>query len=61
MSDLPPEAMAANNAAAQGAFIPLLTLGILANVVMAILLGALMIHSIIPGPMLVKEQPQVFW
>jgi putative tricarboxylic transport membrane protein len=51
----------ANNAAAQGAFIPLLTLGIPANVVMAILLGALMIHNITPGPMLVKEHPQLFW
>jgi putative tricarboxylic transport membrane protein len=52
---------AANNAASQGAFIPLLTLGIPANVVMAILLGALMIHNITPGPMLVKEHPQLFW
>ena len=51
----------ANNAASQGAFIPLLTLGIPANVVMAILLGALMIHNITPGPMLVKEHPQLFW
>jgi putative tricarboxylic transport membrane protein len=52
---------AANNSASQGAFIPLLTLGIPANVVMAILLGALMIHNITPGPMLVKEHPQLFW
>ena len=51
----------ANNSAAQGAFIPLLTLGIPSNVVMAILLGALMIHNITPGPMLVKEHPQLFW
>ncbi len=51
----------ANNSAAQGAFIPLLTLGIPANVVMAILLGALMIHNITPGPMLVKDHPQLFW
>ncbi len=51
----------ANNSAAQGAFIPLLTLGIPANVVMAILLGALMIHNMTPGPMLVKEHPQLFW
>lgn len=51
----------ANNSAAQGAFIPLLTLGIPANVVMAILLGALMIHNITPGPMLVKEHPELFW
>lgn len=51
----------ANNSAAQGAFIPLLTLGIPSNVVMAILLGALMIHNITPGPMLVKEHPNLFW
>ncbi len=51
----------ANNSAAQGAFIPLLTLGIPANVVMAILLGALMIHNITPGPMLMKEHPDLFW
>ena len=51
----------ANNAAASGAFIPLLTLGIPANVVMAMLLGALMIHGITPGPILLKEQPGLFW
>jgi putative tricarboxylic transport membrane protein len=52
---------AANNAATGGAFIPLLTLGIPANSVMAILLGAMMIHGMQPGPMLVKEQPGLFW
>jgi putative tricarboxylic transport membrane protein len=52
---------AANNAAAGGAFIPLLTLGIPANAVMAILLGALMIHGVQPGPLLVKQAPDVFW
>ena len=52
---------AANNAATGGAFIPLLTLGIPANAVMAILLGAMMIHGMQPGPMLVKEQPGLFW
>ncbi len=51
----------ANNAAAGGAFIPLLTLGIPANVVMAILIGALMIHGITPGPLLLKEHPDLFW
>ena len=51
----------ANNAAAQGAFIPLLTLGIPANVVMGMLLGALMIHNIIPGPMMIKDHPGLFW
>jgi putative tricarboxylic transport membrane protein len=52
---------AANNAASQGAFIPLLTLGIPANVVMAILLGALLIHGIKPGPLLMKQHPDLFW
>jgi putative tricarboxylic transport membrane protein len=52
---------AANNAASQGAFIPLLTLGIPANVVMAILLGALMIYNVKPGPMLIKNHPDLFW
>ena len=51
----------ANNAAAGGAFIPLLTLGIPANAVMAILLGALMIHGLQPGPLLVTQAPDVFW
>jgi len=51
----------ANNAAATGAFIPLLTLGIPGNVTMGILMGALMIHGIIPGPMLMKEHPDLFW
>ena len=51
----------ANNAATGGAFIPLLTLGIPANSVMAVLLGAMMIHGMQPGPMLVKEQPGLFW
>jgi len=51
----------ANNSAAQGAFIPLLTLGIPANVVMAVLLGAMMIHGINPGPLLLKQHPDLFW
>jgi putative tricarboxylic transport membrane protein len=51
----------ANNAAVGGAFIPLFTLGIPANVVMAVLLGALMIHGMTPGPMLLAEHPEVFW
>ncbi len=51
----------ANNAATGGAFIPLLSLGIPANAVMALLLGALIIHGVQPGPMMVKEHPQLFW
>jgi len=51
----------ANNAATGGAFIPLLTLGIPANAVMAVLLGALMIHGLQTGPLLMKEAPNIFW
>jgi putative tricarboxylic transport membrane protein len=51
----------ANNASAQGAFIPLLTLGIPPNVTMAILFGALVIYGLQPGPLLVKEHPDFFW
>ncbi len=51
----------ANNAGAQGAFIPMLTMGIPCNVVIAILMGALMIHGVTPGPRLLIEHPQVFW
>ena len=51
----------ANNSAAQGAFIPLLCLGIPSNVVMAILLGALLIQGVKPGPLLMKDNPNLFW
>ena len=51
----------ANNSAAQGAFIPLLTLGIPNNAVMALILGALVIHGIQPGPLLMQEHPDIFW
>ena len=51
----------ANNAATGGAFIPLFTLGIPANSVIAILLGAFMIHGIQPGPMLISKYPELFW
>jgi putative tricarboxylic transport membrane protein len=51
----------ANNAASSGAFIPLLTLGIPANVVMAIVLGALLTHGIQPGPLLLVRNADLFW
>ncbi len=51
----------ANNAATGGAFIPLFTLGIPSNSVIAILLGAFMIHGIQPGPMLISKYPDLFW
>jgi putative tricarboxylic transport membrane protein len=52
---------AANNSAIGGAFIPLLTFGIPTSSVMALLLAGFMIHGIIPGPLLVKNDPQLFW
>jgi putative tricarboxylic transport membrane protein len=52
---------AANNAACQAAFIPLFVLGIPFAPPTAILLGALMIHGVIPGPMMISEHPDVFW
>jgi TctA family transporter len=51
----------ANNAGAQTSFIPLLTLGIPSNPVMALMIGAMMIHNIQPGPQIVINQPQLFW
>jgi putative tricarboxylic transport membrane protein len=51
----------ANNAAATGAFVPLLALGIPANAVMALLLGALLIHGVTPGPMLFSLKPEIAW
>jgi putative tricarboxylic transport membrane protein len=51
----------ANNAATSGAFIPLFSLGIPANVVMALLLGALMIHGLQPGPLIITQRPEIFW
>ena len=51
----------ANNSAAIAAFIPLLTLGLPANAVMAVLFGALLIHGITPGPLMMAEHPQLFW
>jgi putative tricarboxylic transport membrane protein len=50
----------ANNAGAQASFIPLLTLGIPSNIVMAMLLGALMIHGVTPGPLLLVQHPDIF-
>lgn len=52
---------AANNAAASTSFIPLLTVGIPPNVILAVLFGAFLIHGILPGPFLITEHPDVFW
>jgi putative tricarboxylic transport membrane protein len=51
----------ANNAGAQTAFIPLLTLGIPPNAVMALMVGAMTIHGVIPGPLVMTKNPNLFW
>ena len=51
----------ANNAGAQTSFIPLLTLGIPPNAVMALMVGAMTIHNIQPGPQVITANPQLFW
>ncbi len=51
----------ANNAAAQTGFIPTLTLGIPGDAVMALIIGALILNGIIPGPRLMVDQPELFW
>jgi len=51
----------ANNAASVGSFVPLLTFGIPSNIVMAVVMGALMVHGVTPGPLLIKEHPDLFW
>jgi putative tricarboxylic transport membrane protein len=51
----------ANNAGAQTSFIPMLTLGIPGNAVMALMIGALTIHGIQPGPQVMTERPALFW
>jgi putative tricarboxylic transport membrane protein len=50
-----------NNAASQASFIPMLSLGIPTNVIMAMMLGALMVYGITPGPLLLVEHPNIFW
>jgi putative tricarboxylic transport membrane protein len=52
---------AANNAGAQTSFIPLLTLGIPGNAVMALMVGAMTIHNIQPGPQVMTSNPELFW
>lgn len=51
----------ANNAGAQTSFIPMLTLGIPSNPVMALMIGAMIIQGIVPGPAVINEHPQLFW
>src|SRR5690606_21799287 len=52
---------AANNAGAQSSYIPLLTLGLPGSPVMALMIGALIIQGIVPGPQVVSEKPDLFW
>mgnify|MGYP001141774169 FL=1 len=51
----------ANNAAAQTSFVPLLTMGIPTSATMALLVGALTLHGIAPGPTIISRQPDLFW
>ena len=51
----------ANNAAATGAFIPMMALGIPTSPVTAVMIAAIMVHGISPGPMLISQQPELFW
>src|SRR5207244_9660148 len=51
----------ANKAAAQACFIPMLSLGIPPNALMALMIGAMMVHGITPGPEIITKQPELFW
>ncbi len=51
----------ANNSAATGAFVPMLALGIPTSPIMAVMIAALMVHGVAPGPMLISQQPELFW
>ncbi|GGE28282.1 hypothetical protein GCM10007276_01840 [Agaricicola taiwanensis] len=52
---------AANNSAAQTSFVPLLTMGLPTSATMALMIGALTMHGIAPGPMVITRQPELFW
>jgi putative tricarboxylic transport membrane protein len=51
----------ANNSATSGAFVPMLALGVPSGPIPAVMLAAMMVHGVSPGPMLINEQPQLFW
>jgi putative tricarboxylic transport membrane protein len=51
----------ANNSAASGAFVPMMALGIPTSPITAVMIAAIMIHGILPGPMLIQQQPELFW
>src|SRR5690606_31116413 len=51
----------ANNAGAQTAFVPLLTMGLPASATMALMAGAMMLHGVLPGPQMMDQHPEMFW
>ena len=51
----------ANNSATSGAFVPMLALGVPSGPIPAVLLAAMMVHGVAPGPLLIKNQPELFW
>ena len=51
----------ANNSAATGAFVPMMALGIPTSPVTAVMIAAIMVHGVLPGPMLIQQQPELFW
>jgi putative tricarboxylic transport membrane protein len=51
----------ANNAAASGAFVPMLALGVPSGPIPAVMLAAIMVHGVVPGPLLIAERPEIFW
>ena len=51
----------ANNSATSGAFVPMLALGVPSGPIPAVMLAALMVHGVSPGPLLIKQQPELFW
>jgi putative tricarboxylic transport membrane protein len=51
----------ANNASASGAFVPMMALGIPTSPIMAVMIAAIMVHGIAPGPLLIQQRPELFW
>jgi putative tricarboxylic transport membrane protein len=51
----------ANNSATSGAFVPMLALGVPSGPIPAVMLAALMVHGVAPGPLLIQNQPALFW
>src|SRR6185503_9067415 len=51
----------ANNSAATGAFVPMMALGIPTSPVTAVMIAAIMVHGVLPGPLLIQQQPELFW